>query len=83
MTSEQIKSMIESGIAGAEAHVDGDGSHFVARVISDDFADLSVIKQHKMVYGALGNSMEGAIHALSIQTFTRQAGEKARKFQTL
>ena len=83
MTSEQIKSMIESGIAGAEAHVDGDGSHFVARVISDDFADLSVIKQHKMVYGALGNSMEGAIHALSIQTFTRQAWEKARKFQTL
>jgi len=83
MTSDQIKSMIESGIPGAEAHVDGDGSHFVARVISDDFADLSVIKQHKMVYGALGNSMEGAIHALSIQTFTRQAWEKARKFQTL
>jgi len=83
MTPEQIKLMIESGIPGAEAHVDGDGSHFVARVISDDFADLSVIKQHKMVYGALGNSMEGAIHALSIQTFTRQAWEKARKFQTL
>jgi acid stress-induced BolA-like protein IbaG/YrbA len=83
MTPDQIKQMIESGIPGAEAHVDGDGSHFVARVISDDFADLSVIKQHKMVYGALGNSMEGAIHALSIQTFTRQAWEKARKFQTL
>jgi len=83
MTPDQIKLMIESGIPGAEAYVDGDGSHFVARVISDDFADLSVIKQHKMVYGALGNSMEGAIHALSIQTFTRQAWEKARKFQTL
>ena len=83
MTPDQIKSMIESGIPGAEAHVDGDGSHFVARVISDDFAELPVIKQHKMVYGALGDSMEGAIHALSIQTFTRQAWEKARKFQTL
>lgn len=83
MTPDQIKLMIESGIPGAEAHVDGDGSHFVARVISDDFAELPVIKQHKMVYGALGDSMEGAIHALSIQTFTRQAWEKARKFQTL
>ena len=31
----------------------------------------------------LGNSMESAIHALSIQTYTRDAWEKARKFQTL
>jgi acid stress-induced BolA-like protein IbaG/YrbA len=83
MNPDDIKKMIESGIAGAQAHVDGDGSHFIARVISDEFADLSVIKQHKMVYAALGDSMESAIHALSIQTYTKEAWEKARKFQTL
>lgn len=83
MTSEQIKQMIETGIPGAEAHVDGDGSHFVARVVSDEFAGLPTIKQHKLVYAALGDSMESAIHALSIQTYTREAWEKARKFQTL
>ncbi|MGR8921514.1 MAG: BolA family protein [Gammaproteobacteria bacterium] len=83
MTPEEIKQMIEAGIAGAEAHVDGDGSHFVARVISDDFEGLPMIKQHKLVYGALGNSMESAIHALSIQTYTKAAWEKARKFQAL
>jgi acid stress-induced BolA-like protein IbaG/YrbA len=83
MTSDQIRHMIETGIAGAEAHVDGDGSHFVARVVSDSFTGVPMIKQHKMVYATLGDSMEGAIHALSIQTYTREAWEKARKFQTL
>lgn len=83
MNPDDIKQMIESGIAGAEAHVDGDGSHFMARVISDDFDGLPMIKQHKMVYATLGDSMESAIHALSIQTYTRAAWEKARKLQTL
>lgn len=83
MTANEIQQMIEAGIAGAEAHVDGDGSHFVARVISEAFAGLPMIKQHKLVYGALGDSMESAIHALSIQTYTPEAWEKARKFQAL
>lgn len=83
MNPDDIRQMIEAGIEGAEAHVDGDGSHFVARVISDQFAGMPVIKQHKLVYATLGNSMESAIHALSIQTYTRDAWEKARKFQTL
>ncbi len=83
MNPGDIKQMIETGLPGAEAHVDGDGSHFTARVISDEFADLTVIKQHKMVYATLGDSMESAIHALSIQTYTKEAWEKARKLQAL
>ena len=83
MTADEIKQMIEAGIEGAQAHVDGDGSHFVARVVSDAFAGLPMIKQHKLVYGTLGDSMESAIHALSIQTYTLEAWEKARKFQAL
>ena len=52
-------------------------------VVSDDITDLPMIKQHKLVYATLGNSMEGAIHALSIKTYTKQAWEKARKLQVL
>jgi acid stress-induced BolA-like protein IbaG/YrbA len=70
MTPEKIKAMIESGIEGAEALVDGDGRHFNARVVSDKFAGLTMIKQHKLVYAALGDNMESAIHALSIKTYT-------------
>ncbi|MEM7542121.1 MAG: BolA family protein [Pseudomonadota bacterium] len=83
MTPESIKAMIEAGLPGAQAHVDGDGSHFVARVISADFEGVAMVKQHKMVYGTLGDSMESAIHALSIQTYTPEAWEKASKFQTI
>ena len=78
MTPEEIKLMIEARIPEAQAHVEGDGSHFQARVISDSFADCPMIKQHKMVYAALGDSMESAIHALSIQTYTKAQWEKAR-----
>ncbi len=77
MTPEKIKAMIESGIDGAEAMVDGDGRHFNARVVSDKFAGLTMIKQHKLVYAALGDNMESAIHALSIKTYTPEQWAKA------
>ncbi len=83
MTNEQIQALIEQGIAGAEVHVDGDGTHFVAQVISDAFKDLSLIKQHRIVYGALGDNMKSAIHALSIQTFTRDQWAKQQAFKVI
>lgn len=83
MTSEEIKTMIEAGIPNAEVEVDGDGTHFVAKIISEAFSGLSMVKQHQLVYGALGDSMKGAIHALSIQTYTPEAWQKAKVFHTL
>ena len=83
MTNEQIKALIEQGIAGAQAHVDGDGTHFVAQVISDAFKNLPLIKQHRIVYGALGDSMKGAIHALSIQTFTKEEWNQQQVFKVV
>ncbi len=83
MTNEEIKTMIEGGLAGAQAYISGDGTHFLARVICDAFAGLPLIKQHRMVYAALGNSMESAIHALSIQTYTVAEWDRQKAFQTL
>ena len=83
MNPEQIKQMIEAGIDGAEVAVDGDGSHFAARVVSDEFDGMPMAKQHQMIYATLGDSMAGAIHALSIQTYTRAEWEKAKKLQVM
>lgn len=80
MDSAEIRRLIESGIPGAVVHVDGDGSHFVARVVSAEFDGMSMVKQHQRVYGTLGDAMQGAIHALSIQTFTPAAWERAKAF---
>ena len=47
-----------------------DGTHFDAVSVSDVFNGQSMIKQHQQVYSALGNMMQGEIHALSIKTYT-------------
>ena len=83
MTNEEITAMIESGLANSQAFVSGDGVHFTAKVISDAFVGISLIKQHRMIYGALGDSMQNAIHALSIQTYTVDEWERQKAFQTL
>jgi acid stress-induced BolA-like protein IbaG/YrbA len=81
MESSEIQRMISEGIPDAEVHVDGDGSHFIAKVICEKFDGLPLIKQHKMVYATLGETMGADIHALSIQTYTRKSWEKAQLFK--
>ena len=70
MQPEQIARLIEAGIPGATAMVDGDGTHFSAVVVSSEFAGKSPVQQHRIVYRALGERMGAEIHALSMQTFT-------------
>jgi len=50
--------------------VRGDGAHFEAIIVSQAFAGLSRVKQHQLVYAALGDRMREEIHALSMQTLT-------------
>lgn len=82
MTNDEIKALIEAGLPDAQADVDGDGTHFQARVVCDAFAGLPLLKQHRMVYAALGDSMKSAIHALSIQTYTREEWQQQQAFRT-
>ena len=58
---------------GAEATVEdltGGGDHFRAEIVSERFAGLSRIEQHKLVYDVFGSEVGGPIHALSIKTST-------------
>lgn len=72
---EDIKRLIESGLPGSRVRVTGDGQHFEAVVVSNDFAGKSMVVQHQMVYRSLGDKMRAEIHALSIRTLTPdQAG---------
>ena len=56
-----------------------DGTHFEALVVSRLFDKISTIKQHQLVYEALGNMMEQEIHALSIKTMTPNSWEEKNK----
>ncbi len=70
MQADEIKRLIEDAIPGAEAIVKGEGDHFEAIVISEAFAGLNMVKQHQMVYAALGDAFQGQLHALSLHTYS-------------
>lgn len=79
MQPETIKQLIESGVAGSEAIVQGeDGTHFDAVIVSEEFAGKSRVQQHQIVYRALGEKMGTEIHALSIQTYTPEQWASVR-----
>jgi acid stress-induced BolA-like protein IbaG/YrbA len=78
MQSEQIKQMIEQGLTGARVSVSGDGQHFEAVVVSDAFADKTMVQQHQLVYKTLGDKMRGEIHALSLRTYTPEQWTEQR-----
>ena len=46
----------------------GDGDHYRARIVSSAFAGMSRVKQHQLVYQALGGKMGGELHALALET---------------
>ena len=70
VTPEDIQRAIEAGLACEHVEVAGDGQHFQAVIVSAVFAGLPKVKQHQLVYSALGDRMREEIHALSMQTLT-------------
>ncbi len=73
MSAEEIETMIRNGIPGARVEITdlaGDGDHYAARVVADVFRGMPRVKQHQMVYEALGGRMGGVLHALQLTTAT-------------
>ena len=71
MPAEDIRQMIEAALPGAQVTIRdlaGDGDHYAAEVIAPQFAGLNRVKQHKLVYEALGGRMGGVLHALQLTT---------------
>lgn len=79
METQRIREMIEQGISTSFVEVDGDGTHFQAVVVSEQFRGKPPIERHKLVYAALGDAMESEIHAISIKTYTDDQWEKLKK----
>ena len=52
--------------AGHAGAADGRG-HFTVSVVSKQFAGLSTLRRHRLVYEAVGDMMITDIHALSIE----------------
>ena len=71
MARAEIERMIREALPDARVEVRAlvdDGDHYEATVISPSFRGLNRVKQHQLVYGALGGRMGGELHALKLQT---------------
>ena len=65
-----IEDSIRAGLECTHVQVAGDGAHFEAVIVSPRFRGLARVRQHQLVYGALGDRMREEIHALSMKTYS-------------
>ena len=71
MAATEIEALIIAALPDAVVEIRdlrGDGDHYAARVISASFAGMSRVRQHQLVYRALGGRMGGELHALQLET---------------
>ncbi|MDB5527877.1 stress-induced morphogen [Devosia sp. UYZn731] len=71
MESAEIERRIKTALPDASIEIRdlaGDGDHWAATVISEQFRGKTRVQQHQLVYAALQGDMGGALHALALQT---------------
>ena len=71
MAASEIEALIRAAIPDARVTVEdlaGDGDHYAASVVSEQFRGQSRVQQHQLVYAALRGRMGGELHALALQT---------------
>jgi stress-induced morphogen len=76
MALADLEARLKAAFPDADITIDdlaGDGDHYKARIVSSAFAGLSRIRQHQLVYAALGGRMGGELHALALETATPAA----------
>lgn len=71
MTAEEVTTLIQAGLPGAQVRVlTDDDTHFEAVVVAAQFDGKRPLQRHQLVYAGLGARMGREIHALSIQAYT-------------
>ena len=71
MAAADIERLIKERFPDAEIQIEdlaGDGNHYSASVVSEDFRGKSRVQQHQMIYEALQGNMGGVLHALALKT---------------
>ncbi len=71
MDAQDIARLIKARFPDAEIRIEdlaGDGNHYSATIVSEEFRGKSRVQQHQMVYEALQGNMGGVLHALALKT---------------
>ena len=71
MENQEVERLIEAGLPGCKVTVSGDGRHFEAVVISEEFAGKPPLQRQRMVMNTVRAQIESdELHALTIKTLT-------------
>jgi stress-induced morphogen len=79
ISAQKIQSLVEAALPGSQVQAEdttGTNDHFQLVVVSPAFEGKGMVERHRMIYGILGTSVGGAIHALSLRTLTPMEAEK-------
>ena len=70
LAPETVKTYIENALECDLVRIEGNDGRVVALVVSPAFRGKSMVQQHQLVYGALGEHMGDEIPTLSLRTYT-------------
>lgn len=82
LTPEWIRERVLSALPGAEVEVvdtTGTNDHFQARVVSEKFVGLPMVRAHQLVYAPLQDVLAtGELHACALKTYTPEQWAKVK-----
>lgn len=77
----EIEKLINDAVELNELHVAFDGSQCKIIAVADFLGELSRVKKQQTLYTPLSNAIkEGAIHAVTIKTFTTSEWKREKMF---
>lgn len=74
MEAKEIEHLIQEAFPNAKVTITdlaGDGNHFAAEVVAEEFKGKNRVQQQRLVYSALKGKMDGPsgeLHALALTT---------------
>jgi len=70
---DKLEGLLKGAFPNAKINITdlvGDQDHYQVEILSELFNNQTKVKQHQMVYQAIGDVMGGELHAMSIKTGT-------------
>jgi len=79
--TSEIEKLLNDALDLNELHVKFDGSQCKIIVVADFLGELSRVKKQQTVYAPLSDAIkDGAIHAVTIKTFTTAEWQREKMF---
>lgn len=71
ISHSEVEALILAAYPDAKIAIEGQGCDLTIRVVSEQFAGLTMVKQHQAVMAALSEPLaSGRLHAVTLKTFT-------------